>query len=146
MNPVLKFLKENIGRTLGAFAPPFSRFLDGVIEEAEEGRLVMRFTCQESMLNPAGLMHGGVHAAIIDEMTGLLVASLDVPHLYVSNSLYVDFLGKVRAGETVRAEAHLVKQGRTVINTECALFNAENRLVSKGICNLINTGQPRVIG
>ncbi|MCX7769426.1 MAG: PaaI family thioesterase, partial [Flavobacteriales bacterium] len=116
------------------------------IEEADEGRLVMRFRCEPSMLNPAGLMHGGVHASIIDEMTGLLVASLNVEHLYVSHNLYVDFFGKVREGEEVRAEARLIKQGRTVINTECHLYNSNGRLVSRGICNLVNTGQPRVIG
>ncbi|MCS6982125.1 MAG: PaaI family thioesterase [Flavobacteriales bacterium] len=146
MNKVLEFLKHNIGRTLGEYAPPFSRFLNGTIEEAEEGRLVMRFRCEPAMLNPAGLMHGGVHASIIDEMTGLLVASLNTEHLYVSHNLYVDFFGKVREGEEVRAEARLVKQGRTVINTECHIYNSEGRLVSRGVCNLVNTGQPKVIG
>lgn len=146
MNRILEYLKTHKGRTLGEYAPPFSRFLNGTIDDAEEGRLVMRFRCEESMLNPAGLMHGGVHAAIIDELTGLLVASLNVPNLYLSNSLYVDFFGKVRLGETVRAEARLVKQGKTVINAECSIYNEEGRLVSRGVCNLINTGMDRVIG
>jgi len=146
MNKVFDFLKQNIGRTFGEYAPPFSKFLNGIIEEVEVDSLVMRFKAEEAMLNPAGLMHGGVHAAIIDEMTGLLVAASDVPHLYVSANLYVDFFGKVRIGEEIRAKARIIKKGRTIINTECHIFNMEGKMVSRGVCNLVNTGQERVIG
>lgn len=136
---ILQFMQANIGKTFGDYTPPFSKFLNGTILSAEEGKIVMEFTVREAMLNPAGLMHGGVHAAIIDEMTGLLVATLGEPTLYVSASLNVDFFGKVKLGEKVRAEAVLNKRGKTIMNAECALYNAEGTKVSRGTCNLVNT-------
>lgn len=137
---VLEFMQANIGKNFGDYTPPFSKFLNGIIVSAEEGKIVMEFQVHEAMLNPAGLMHGGVHAAIIDEMTGLLVATLGEPTLYVSANLYVDFFGKVRMGEKVLATATLNKRGRTIMNAECLLTTVDGKSVSKGVCNLVNTG------
>lgn len=133
-------MQANIGKNFGDYTPPFSKFLNGIIISAEEGKIVMDFEVHQTMLNPAGLLHGGVHAAIIDEMTGLLVATLGEPTLFVSASLNVDFFGKVKLGETVRAEAILNKRGKTIMNAECALYSSEGKKVSRGTCNLVNTG------
>jgi len=141
-SPILAFMQANIGKNFGDYTPPFSKFLNGIILKAEEGKIVMEFQVHETMLNPAGLMHGGVHAAIIDEMTGLLVATLGEPTLFVSSNLYVDFFGKVRMGEKVIATATLNKRGRTIMNAECTLTNTEGKMVSKGTCNLVNTNIP----
>ena len=140
---ILRFMQANIGKTFGEYTPPFSKFLNGVIVSAEEGKIVMDFEVQHAMLNPAGLMHGGVHASIIDEMTGLLVATLGEPTLFVTANLYVDFFGKVKLGETVRAEAVLNKRGKTIMNAECSVYNQEGTKVSRGSSNLVNTGIPR---
>lgn len=141
-SPILQFMQANIGKNFGDYTPPFSKFLNGTIVSAEEGKIVMDFEVHQSMLNPAGLMHGGVHAAIIDEMTGLLVATLGEPTLFVSSNLYVDFFGKVKLGEKVRAEATLNKRGKTIMNAECSIYNEEGKKVSRGTCNLANTGIP----
>jgi len=137
---ILQFMQANIGKTFGDYAPPFSKFLNGVIVSAEEEKIVMEFEVQPAMMNPAGSMHGGVHAAIIDEMTGLLVATLGEPTLFVSSNLNVDFFGKVKLGEKVKAEATLNKRGKTIMNAECSIYNGEGKKVSRGTCNLANTG------
>lgn len=135
-------MQANIGKTFGDFAPPFSKFLNGIILEAQDGSITMEYTVQPNMLNPVGLLHGGVHAAIIDEMTGMLVATLGEPNIFVSSNLYVDFFGKVKLGETIKAVAVVNKRGKTIINAECSLYNAEGKQVSRGVCNLANTGMP----
>jgi acyl-coenzyme A thioesterase PaaI-like protein len=48
----------------------------------------------------------------------------------------------VRHGEKVRATATLNKRGRTIMNAECSITNGEGKVVSKGTCNLVNTGIP----
>jgi uncharacterized protein (TIGR00369 family) len=141
MSRILKFLQANKGKSFGDYAPPFSKFLNGIIDSALEGEIKMTFKVHEQMLNPTGAMHGGVHAAIIDEMTGLLVATLDEPTLYVSANLHVDFFGRVSIDEVITARAFLVKKGKIIINTECELTNSDGKLVSKGVCNLVNTGK-----
>lgn len=135
-------MQANIGKTFGDYTPPFSKFLNGIIVSAEEGKIVMEFEALQTMMNPAGAMHGGVHAAIIDEMTGLLVATLGEPTLFVTANLNVDFFGRVSLGEKIRAEATLNKRGKTIMNAECSLYNAEGKKVSRGTCNLANTSIP----
>jgi acyl-coenzyme A thioesterase 13 len=137
---ILQFMQANIGKTFGDYTPPFSKFLNGTILSAEEGKIVMEFEALPAMMNPAGSMHGGVHAAIIDEMTGLLVATLGEPTLFVSSNLNVDFFGRVSVGEKIKAEATMNKRGKTIMNAECSIYNADGKKVSRGTCNLANTG------
>lgn len=139
---ILAFMQANIGKTFGDYTPPFSKFLNGIIVSAEEGKIEMEFEVQQAMLNPAGFMHGGVHASIIDEMTGLLVATMGEPTLFVTATLNVDFFGRATLGQKVLAVATLNKRGKTIMNAECSLYNPEGKKISRGTCNLANTGIP----
>ena len=142
-NAVREYFESRIGSDLGEFSPPFSRWLGGVLLEISDKHATMEFTIRPEMTNPVQILHGGVHAAIIDEMTGLLVASLGLPHLYVSISLSVDFVSKAKIGEKIVAKATLDKQGLTVMNTSCEIRNTEGQLLSRGSCNLVNTNKDR---
>ncbi|UPT67509.1 MAG: PaaI family thioesterase [Sphingobacteriales bacterium JAD_PAG50586_3] len=143
-NPVREYFQSRIGSDLGDFTPPFSRWLNGKLLEVADKHVTMEFTVREDMANPVQMMHGGVHAAIIDEMTGMMVASLGLPHLYVSIGLTVDFVSKAKIGETIIARASLDKQGMTVMNTSCEIRNLDGQLLSRGTCNLVNTSKERV--
>jgi acyl-coenzyme A thioesterase 13 len=142
-NPVREYFQSRIGSDLGDFTPPFSRWLGGKLLEVADKHVTMEFTVREDMANPVQMMHGGVHAAIIDEMTGMMVASLGLPNLYVSISLTVDFVSKAKIGETIIAKATLDKQGLTIMNTSCEIRNLDGQLLSRGTCNLVNTNKDR---
>lgn len=142
-NPVREYFNSRIGSDLGEFTPPFSRWLGGKLLEVSDNHVTMEFTVREDMTNPVQILHGGVHAAIIDEMTGMMVASLGLPNLYVSISLTVDFVSKAKIGEKIIAKAMLDKQGMTIMNTSCELRNQEGQLLSRGSCNLVNTNKDR---
>lgn len=143
-NPVQEYFKSRMGQDLGEFSPPFSRWLGGKFTELTGDAAAMEFIVREDMTNPMQMMHGGVHAAIIDEMTGLMVASLGLPNIYVSINLSVDFVSKAKLGETVVARAMLDKQGAMVMNTSCEIRNKEGQLLSRGTCILVNTNKERV--
>jgi uncharacterized protein (TIGR00369 family) len=142
-NPVKEYFQSRIGSDLGDFTPPFSRWLGGTLLEVSDKHVTMEFTVREDMTNPVQILHGGVHAAIIDEMTGMMVASLGLPNLYVSISLTVDFVSKAKIGEKIIAKATLDKQGMTIMNTSCELRNLDGQLLSRGSCNLVNTNKDR---
>lgn len=142
-NPVHDYFKSRIGQDMGEFSPPFSRWLAGTFIEITDSSAAMEFVVREDMTNPVQMLHGGVHAAIIDEMTGLMVASLGLPNLYVSINLSVDFVSKAKLGETVVARAVLDKQGAMVMNTSCEIRNKEGQLLSRGTCILVNTNKER---
>lgn len=143
-NPVREYFQSRKGSDLGEFSPPFSRWLGGTVVDVTEDSATMEFVVREDMTNPVQMMHGGVHAAIIDEMTGLMVASLGLPNLYVSINLSVDFVNKAVIGETVVAKATLDKQGFMVMNTSCEIRNKKDgQLLSRGTCVLVNTNKER---
>jgi uncharacterized protein (TIGR00369 family) len=53
--------------------PPISRLVQLEIAEVEEGRTVFRITPDESMYNPIGAVHGGMHATVLDGAMGCAV-------------------------------------------------------------------------
>lgn len=142
-NQVLEYIQSRIGQDLGEFSPPFTKWLGGIIVSITENEVAMDFTVRTEMTNPLQLLHGGVHAAIIDEMIGLLVACQDMPNFFVSINLSVDHLNKARLDETVRATARIVKRGSKVINGYCEIRNTEGVILSSGTSNLVDTGKSR---
>lgn len=142
-NPVKEYFQSRIGKDLGEFTPPFSKWLDGILMEISDTHALMEFHVRNDMTNPVQIMHGGVHAAIIDEMTGLMVASLGLPNLYVSVNLCVDFISKAKLEEKVYARAVIDKVGSSIINTSCEVRNKDGVLLSRGTCILANTNRDR---
>ncbi|MEM1097140.1 MAG: PaaI family thioesterase [Bacteroidota bacterium] len=134
----LEMLQAKVGQRFGTGSPsPFGRWLDGLLLEAEEGLIRAEFEVREEMTNPVGMLHGGATAAIIDDLIGTMVATLNRPSFYASVNLHIDFLTASRAGRTITGTARVVRPGRTLINAECELRDHRDRLVARGVSNLI---------
>ena len=67
----LDFLRAIAGGELPP--PPISRLTQLSVLEVEEGRVVFRITPHESMYNPIGAIHGGMHATVLDGAMGCAV-------------------------------------------------------------------------
>ena len=86
--------------------PPALRTLDITPVEAEPGRVSFTLVPSEFHLNPFGLVHGGVLAALIDTAMGCAVHSLlPVGAGYVTSELNVRYLRRRRRGDR-RAVVH----------------------------------------
>jgi len=142
MNPVLQLFQALIGQEMGAGAPPFSRWLRGVMREVEEGALTMEFTVRPEMANPVGLLHGGMQCAMIDEVIGMTAATLGRSGFYYSLDLHVDYLEKVKVGEKVIARSRILRQGQQILHAQCDLVDATGKLISRGTSNLLNSSPP----
>ncbi len=138
-NNALKYMQENIGKELTTSPSPLSRWLKGVLLEAGEGSLVFNFFIREEMTNPMGILHGGMIAAIMDDMMGATVFCLGGEHFHTTVNLAIDYLSSARIGETVRAESKIIRQGKSIINAECILTNSQGKLLARGTSNLIIT-------
>lgn len=137
MNPTLAFLKSQVGLPTDQSPSPLGRWLNGTLEAAEEGALVIRYEVRPEMANPAGILHGGAISAMIDDAIGMTVFSLHRPHFYASLNLSVDFLSRAYPGQTVRAHTRLVRAGKTVINAECVISDEAGDIIARGISNLM---------
>jgi len=139
MNKIIAFFKEQIGKELTQSPSPVGMWLKPVLKCVEEGILKAEFIVRKEMTNPAGTLHGGIISLIADEMIGATIATLELPTFYVSVNLYTDFLFTAKLGETVTAETKIIRKGKNIINTECMLYNSEEKLISKSYSNNIKT-------
>jgi uncharacterized protein (TIGR00369 family) len=71
-------------------------------ESAQDGRAQLRFTATDEHLNPAGTVHGGVLATLVDTAMGLAARSRigdeDVP---ATTQLTIAYLAAAQAGDLV---------------------------------------------
>jgi len=89
------------------------------------------------MTDPGGILHGGVMAAMIDDLIGLRVNAFAADVFFVSINLSVDYLSSARAGDKVVAQARSIRQGQRGVNTECERRRADGVLPARGRSNLI---------
>ncbi len=135
------YFKSIIGHKPPEMAPPLSKWLGGIVREVKDDSMTVEFEVTEQMTNPGGWLHGGMHAAIMDEVIGMTVAALDKEFHFVSVNLSVDFLGNVKMGSKVVAKAQLIRQGRRIINMACEIHDINGKLLSRSTSNMGVTEQ-----
>jgi len=135
------YFKSIIGSKPPEVAPPLSKWLGGIVREVNDDSMTVEFEVTEQMTNPGGYLHGGMHAAIMDEVIGMLVASLDKEFHFVSVNLSVDFLGNVKLGSKVVSKSQVIRQGRRIINMACEIRDINGKLLSRSTSNMGVTEQ-----
>jgi acyl-coenzyme A thioesterase 13 len=136
--PIVAAFRSLIGKKLEG-APPFTQWLDGRLVSCDPGEVVMTFVVRPEMANPTGLLHGGMQAAIMDDMIGMTAATLGENGFMLSIDLHANFLGKVPVGETVTARGRIVRSGKRVAYATCEILDKAGNLVSRGDSNLLKT-------
>ncbi len=112
--------------------PPAVRTLGIEPVEAESGRVSFMLELGEFHLNPFGIVHGGVLAAILDTAMGCAVHSLLPPAVgYVTGELNVRFLRPVllTAGP-LACTGEVVHQGRSTMVATGRVLDADERIVA----------------
>jgi acyl-coenzyme A thioesterase 13 len=132
----LQQLQSRIGQEFSDSPSPFMRWLRAKVIAAERGHTLLEIEVRGEMTNPAGLLHGGMIAAIHDEVIGLTNACLGSDQFFVTTDLSAKFLKPARGGDFVRAEAKIIKEGRTVVFAESYLFNLQGEMLSIGNATL----------
>jgi uncharacterized protein (TIGR00369 family) len=129
----LKKMKE--GDVPGA---PFASALGMLPEAVEEGRVVFSMAAEEWMCNPAGVVHGGMAATLLDTVLTLAVVSL-IPHGKSAQTIdmNVHYVRPVLpTGERIVAEGKAVHVGTTIGTAEGRIHNAAGKLIAHGTATL----------
>lgn len=119
--------------------PPALRTLDITPVEAEPGRVSFTMVPSEFHLNPFGLVHGGVLAALIDTAMGCAVHSLlPVGAGYVTSELNVRFLraAGLATGALV-CTGEVVKPGRRSMVVQARVTDDSGREIALGGCTCL---------
>ena len=111
-----------------------ARTLGYDIVEAEKGRVVVTAQPTADHLNPAGTVHGGLAATLLDSCMGLAVHStLDKGFGQTTLEFKISLLRPVTP-ETglVRAEGSVISRGRRVGTAEGRLIDTQGRILAHG--------------
>jgi uncharacterized protein (TIGR00369 family) len=109
-----------------------ARTLGYDIVEAVEGRVIVSATPTEDHLNPAGGVHGGFAATLLDSAMGLAVQStLDQGLGSTTLEFKISLLRPITPDTgLIRAEGLVLKAGRRVGTAEGKLTDSQNRLLA----------------
>jgi uncharacterized protein (TIGR00369 family) len=110
--------------------PPIARLLGIRIVSAEPGHVVMELEAGPHLANPMGTLHGGVLCDLADAAMGMCYFSkLEAGETFTTLELKINYLRPVWK-DRLRAEATMVKGGRTVGLVECRVLTAAGQLVA----------------
>lgn len=133
-------LQQFIGKEFSQSPSPFMKWLNPVIISAEEGHLEFQYTVRPEWLNPIGNLHGGVTAAIIDDIIGATLFSLNENSFITTINNVIDYFSTAKENDNIVAETKIIKRGRQFVNAQCEIWNAEKtRLIARGTSNLFKT-------
>lgn len=113
-------------------------YLGYKVESVSQQAVIVSLDIQSHHLNMIGILHGGVHAAMIDSAMGM-IAMLARPEAdCVTVNLNMNYVAPIKQGR-VLVTAHIVHQSRKMITTQAYARKENGELLSMG------TGTFRVI-
>jgi uncharacterized protein (TIGR00369 family) len=104
-----------------------------VLEKAERGRAVFRMPVLELHKQIHRVVHGGVLAMLADTAGGFAAfLAAPVGARVVTIEMKINFLEAVEHGE-IRADARVLRQGKSTSVVDCEVTDGDRRLVSKAL-------------
>jgi acyl-coenzyme A thioesterase 13 len=140
-NPLLDMLQARVGEALSWSPSPTGRWLNGTLEALHDDGGTVAYVVREEMVNPAGVLHGGMATAMMDDVVGMTLMVFSGGRFHASINLSVDFLAPARVGDRLRARSRIVRQGRRLANAECTLTAESGTLVARATTNLLAVGE-----
>ena len=111
-----------------------ARTLGYDIVEVESGRVVITAVPNDTHLNPAGGVHGGLSATLLDSAMGLAIHSTLDKGIGQTTLEFKISLVRPITPETglIRAEGSVLSRGRRIGTAEGRITDADGRLLSHG--------------
>lgn len=123
-------------KRFASFAPGRPEFFPGVVgivlEEVRADYARMRLPFRSELRQPAGVVHGGALATLIDTVVVPAIASGYVePHRYLTIDMQIQYMSAV-IGEDAVAEGWITKRGRSTVFCRAEILTAKAGLVATG--------------
>jgi uncharacterized protein (TIGR00369 family) len=110
--------------------PPVAELIGMRMTEIEPGRAVFELDAGPQHASPLGTLHGGILCDLADAALGCaLAAQLDEGETFTTLELKINFLKPVWQG-LLRAEANVIRSGRTIGLVDCRVTDAGGSLVA----------------
>ncbi len=113
---------------------PFLALFGVRLKNVDRDRVVLSVACGPKLTQPAGVIHGGVHATLIDTAVAHAIrTTLKEGYLFSTVQLDTKFFKPTSEGELV-AEARIVRKGKSLVHADADVRNGAGELVAKGWC------------
>ncbi len=143
-NPVVDHFKKHLNQPYEKYPSYLSEWLQPILIEIEEGYSVFRLEVRQDMLNPIKTLHGGISAAILDDLVGFTVYSLNDSNYFTTLNNYIDYLGAAKLNDVIIVESKVAKRGKQFVNIECTIWDeSRTKIIAKGVSNLFRLQQER---
>jgi len=139
-NQIREFFESMVDRNTAEHVTGFSAWLQGIIRHVGDDTLSLEVAIRPEMCNPVGTLHGGVHAAILDEVIGMTAAAMGNETHFVTLNMTTDIFRPARAGDVVTAVSQVVKKGRKAIHIIGSLKDADGKELSRCTQNMMSVG------
>lgn len=139
-NNPLDVMQEYLGKEFTVSPSPFMLWLKPIILSAEEGKLSFKYSVRKEMTNLIGGLHGGIIAAIIDDIIGATMFSFNENAFYTTVNNVIDYFAPAKENDIIIAETLIIKKGKQMVNAQCEIWNEnKTRLIARGYSNLLKT-------
>ncbi len=117
---------------------PLHEHLGIETQSVGDGRSHITLLAEPHHLRSAGIVHGGVIAALLDASQGMAALSVaPAGHDVVTVQLNVNFIRVVALGESVEARGEVLHAGRRTAVTRGEVMTASGALVAAGSATLL---------
>ena len=129
-------LPPETAERFAGFAPGRPEYFPGVVgiqlEEVRADYARMRLPFRSVLKQPAGVVHGGALATLIDTVVVPAIASgYDVPHRYLTIDMQIQYMSAVVEEDAV-AEGWVTRRGRSIVFCRAEILTAKAGLVATG--------------
>jgi len=140
-NPIVESFKEHIGKVITTSPSPFTGWLKPILLEVEEGKLTVEILIRHDMLNPAGTLHGGIAAAMQDDIAGATVYTLNSGTMYTTINNAIDYFANSKLDDSIIVKTQVIKHGKQIVNVQCELYRkSDGKMITRGSSNLMRIG------
>jgi len=123
---------------------PFFRLLGLRLHEAGQDRVTLALAFRADLVQPTGILHGGLHGILIDSaIAQALLTTIRPAFSVVTVHLDTKYFAPVTGGE-VFASATVVRKGKRIAHGEAIVRDDAGTLVAQGWGVFAVTGGPRV--
>lgn len=133
--PFLELTRKMIAGELPP--PPISKLIGMRMVSIDRDQAVFEMEAGPHHANPMGTLHGGILCDLSDGAMGMAWCSdLEEGETFTTLELKVNFLKPVWNGK-LRAEARVLKRGKTIGLSECSVRDAKGDLVAYATSTLM---------
>jgi len=121
---------------------PFVKLLQMEVIELHKGETVLSMPVHDEITNLWQTAHGGALAALVDTAMGVSCSSFG--KLVTTLEMNINFIRGARCGETIKAFANVVHNGKSTLVAESEVKDSEGNLLAKARGTFFVVGQPKL--